>query len=118
MNDYVLIKLNGNWIEKEQARGRISFLLEHVKNAKIMKNAVMRMSASQQIHRFELDAVTEEQATTYAKNGIANKFAQELITSPAMEFITTQNGEYIKFTGNIAVICDNTGSGDEDGKVR
>jgi hypothetical protein len=56
MDDYILIKLNGNWIEKEQARGRISFLLEHVKNAKIMRNAVMRMSASRQMHRLGLDA--------------------------------------------------------------
>lgn len=60
MNDYIVIKLSGNWIEKENNKKRVGFLLHGIPNVEILENAAVTLRAAEMIPKEELDRFGDE----------------------------------------------------------
>lgn len=60
MNDYIVIKLSGGWIEKEKNKKRVDFLLQGIPNVEILENAAVTLRAAKMIPKEELDGLGDE----------------------------------------------------------
>ena len=60
MNDYIVIKLSGNWIEKEKNKKRVGFLLQGIPNVEVWENAAVTLRAAKMIPKEELDRFGDE----------------------------------------------------------
>ena len=80
MSDYVVIKLSGNWIEKEKNKKRIDFIFHDIPNVEVLENAAVTCTSAKLVMKEDLDRVGDnDRFKRYIKEHLSTELGYRLM---------------------------------------
>lgn len=111
-SEYLVIKLSGNWIEKEQAKFRVKYLLDGVTNTEVLENADVRCLSSKKIPRTLFDKLGDrEEFDKYIKDLISKEMGIYLMQEGLINFKEKIDDLYVEIIGSVNVILEGADNG-------
>lgn len=103
MNEYVLLKLKGNWIEKEEAFGFLKMFMNTQRNIEIANDQVVIVNAEQNIPKEEI-ALYGEDLIEYAKHNIPKEIGLYLEENGLIQYQEESKEGFLTLRGTVFVI--------------
>lgn len=99
-NQYLVIKLSGNWIEREQTKQKIKMLVEDIDV--LVDTNIVTCQSIQTIPKVDLSLRPESEE--YVKRKIADALGNFIVENGLVRYYQSEEQFNVKITGEITVI--------------
>lgn len=104
-NNYILLKVNGGWIDREQIKGLLKMFFDDPR-VEIVENGLVAINSTDKVSRVGVWDYNAKDVENFTKDRIANSLGFFLLEEGLIHFQKDISSEFIKTTGSVLVVKD------------